>query len=73
MTSVEIIEAIKRLPCAEPNRVFDFVRQSWANLPLTPDELGELARKMAETRDPVEAGHLQAELVRGFYGRAANA
>jgi hypothetical protein len=73
MTSVEIIEEIKRLPRAEQNRVFDFVRQTGAILTLTPDELGELARKMAETRDPVEADRLQTEIVQGFYGGRPNA
>ena len=73
MTSVEIIEEIKRLPRAEQNRVLDFVRQTGKDLPLTPNELGELARKLAETPDPAEADRLAAEIMRGFYGRQPNA
>jgi hypothetical protein len=73
MTSVEIIEEIKRLPRAEQNRVIDFVQKAVAVRPLTPSELGELAREMAETKDPAEADRLQAEIVHGFYGGRADA
>jgi hypothetical protein len=66
MTAAEIIEEIKRLPRSEQNRVIDFVRKE--GRPLNPDELGELANKMAETKDAVESDRLQAEIVRGFYG-----
>jgi hypothetical protein len=71
MTAAEIIEEIKRLPRAEKNLVIDFVRKEAR--PLTPDRLGELAEKMAKTKDPVEAAQLRAEIVRGFYGRKADA
>jgi hypothetical protein len=73
MTAVEIIEEIKRLPRAEQNRVIDFVRKSRETRPLTPDELGELAKEMVEAKDPAEAGRLQEQIVRGFYGRPADA
>jgi hypothetical protein len=73
MTAVEIIDEIKRLPRAEQNRVIDFVRKAGEVRPLTPDELGELAKKMAEAKDPAEADRLQAEIVRGFYGGQADA
>jgi len=73
MTAAEIIEEIKRLPHAEQNQVLDFVRQAGASRPLTPDELGGLAKRLAETKDPTEADRLQAEIVRGFYGRPADA
>ena len=68
---MEIIEEIKRLPRAEQNQVIDFVRKS--GRALTPDELGELARQMADTKEPAEADRLQAEIVRGFYGRTKDA
>lgn len=68
MTSVEIIEEIKRLPQEEQNKVIEFVQKTSGNRPLSPDELGELARKMVETKDPLEADRLQKEIVRGFYG-----
>jgi hypothetical protein len=73
VTAVEIIEEIKRLPRAEQNQVIDFVRKSGQGRVLTPDELGELARQMAETKNPAEADRLQAEIVRGFYGRPKDA
>jgi hypothetical protein len=73
MTSVEIIEEIKRLPRAEQNRVIDFIRKAGEVRRLTPDELGELARQMVEAKDSGEAGRLQTEIVRGFYGGPADA
>jgi len=73
MTSAEIIEEIKRLPRAEQNQVIDFVRKAGEVRRLTPEELGELARRMVEAKDPGEADRLQAEIVRGFYGRQADA
>jgi hypothetical protein len=73
MTAVEIIEEIKRLPRAEQNHVIDFVRKAVDARPLTPEELGELAKEMAEAKDPAEVERLQAEIVRGFYGGQADA
>jgi hypothetical protein len=72
MTAVEIIEEIKRMPRAEQNRVMEFVRTAGESGALAPDQLGELAKQMAEAKDPVEADRLQAEIVRGFYGRPAD-
>ena len=68
MTAVEIIEEIKRLPRDEQNRVIEFARQSGENPPLSPEELGKLAKRMVEAKDPAEADRLQEEVVRGFYG-----
>jgi hypothetical protein len=73
MTAVEIIDEIKRLPRAEQNRVIDFVRKAGEARPLTPDELGELAKETVEAKDSVEADRLQAEIARGFYGGRADA
>jgi hypothetical protein len=73
MTAVEIIEEIKRLPLAEQNRVIDFARKSGKIRPLTPDELGNMAKAMVEAKDPAEGDRLQAELVRGFYGGPGDA
>jgi hypothetical protein len=73
MTAVEIIDEIKRLPRAEQNRVIDFVRKAGEGHPLRPDELGEVAKEMVETKDPAEADRLQAKIVRGFYGGPADA
>ena len=73
MTAVEIIEEIKRLPRAEQNRVIDFVRKAGEVHPLTPDELGELAKEMVEADDPAKADQLQSQIVRGFYGGHSDA
>jgi hypothetical protein len=73
MTAVEIIAEIKCLPRAEQNQVIDFVRKSGEIRPLTPDELGELAKEMAGAKDPAEADRLQTKIVRGFYGGQADA
>ena len=73
MTSVEIIEEIKRLPQAEQDRVIEFVRKTGKNRLLAPDELGALTRRMVETKDPAEADRLQEEIVRGFYGDQSHA
>jgi len=73
MTAVEIIEEIKHLSEAEQNRVIEFARTSGAHGALAPDELGKLAKRMVEAKDPAEADRLQAEIVRGFYGGQAHA
>ncbi|MGA2747778.1 MAG: hypothetical protein ABSG59_03300 [Verrucomicrobiota bacterium] len=73
MTAAEIIDEIKRLPRAEQNWVIDFVRKAGEARPLTPDELGQLAKQMVEAKDPAEADRLQTEIVRGFYGGPADA
>ena len=73
MTAVEIIEEIKRLPEAEQNQVIEFARTSGAHGALSPDELGGLAKRMVEAKDPAEADRLQAEIVRGFYGGQSHA
>ena len=68
MTAVEIIEEIKRLPEAEQNRVIEFARKSGRNRTLAPDELGALAKRMVDAKNPAEADCLKEEIVRGFYG-----
>ena len=73
MTAVEIIEEIKRLPREEQTRVIEFARQVAENRPLSPEELGQLAKRMVEAKDAAEADRLQEEIVRGFYGDDAHA
>ena len=73
MTAVEIIEEIKRLPRDEQSRVIEFARQAGDNRQLSPEELGQLAKRMVEAKDPVEADRLQEEIVRGFYGGQSHA
>ncbi len=73
MTAVEIIEEIKRLPQDEQTRVIKFARQAGESRMLTPEELGQLAKRMVEAKDPQEADRLQEEIVRGFYGDQSHA
>ncbi|HYV32779.1 MAG TPA: hypothetical protein VEO53_16950 [Candidatus Binatia bacterium] len=73
MTAVEIIEEIKRLPREEQVKVAEFARQVAENPLLSPEELGELARRMVEAKDPAEADRLQEEIERGFYGGQSHA
>ena len=68
MTAAEIIEEIKRLPGAEQIKVVEFARQMAESRLLSPEKLGELAKRMSEAEDPAEADRLQEEIVRGFYG-----
>lgn len=68
MTAVEIIEEIKRLPREEQSRVIEFARQIGEERQLGPEELGQLAKRMVEAKDPAEADRLQEDIVRGFYG-----
>ena len=73
MTAVEIIEEIKRLPMDEQTKVIEFARKTGGDRRLSPDELGQLARRMVEAKDPAEAGRLQEQIVRGFYGGQSRA
>ena len=73
MTGLEVIEEIKRLPKSEQAKVIEFARQISEGRPLTPGELGKLAKQMAETEDPAEADRLQEKIVRGFYGGESHA
>ena len=71
MTAAEIIREIKRLPGEEQSKIFEFVRTQ--NGRLSPEELGDLARRMQETKDGAEADRLQEEIIRGFYGKRSGA
>ncbi len=73
VTTAEIIEEIKRLPKSEQMKVAEFARQVTENRPLSPEELGALAKRMVEAKDVGEADRLQEEIVRGFYGGKSNA
>ena len=75
MTATAVIEEIKHLSPSEQSRVIQFAaelaqkrQQSGKNHPLHPDELGGLAQRMVEVKDPTEAARLEDEIVRKFYG-----
>jgi len=67
MTSLEVIDQIKRLPKDERQKVIDYARRADPQR-LSPDELGEIARRMIETPDEQEAQRLREDFMRGFYG-----
>ena len=73
MTAVEIIEEIKRLPIEERTKIIEFVRRADEDRRLSPDELGQLAKRMVEAKDSAEADRLREQIVRGFYGGEAHA
>lgn len=73
MTATAVIEEIEQLPPEEQSRVIQFVNELARKRQLTGKELGELTRRMVETRDPAEADRLQEEIVRGFYGGGPHA
>jgi len=73
VTALEIIEEIKRLPMEERSKVIEFARKVEEVRRLTPDELGQLAKRMVEAKDPAEADRLQEQIVRGFYGGESHA
>jgi hypothetical protein len=73
VTAAEIIEEIKRLPRDEQVKVVQFARRVAEHLSLSPEELGQLAKRMVETKDPAEADRLQEDIVRGFYGQEPHA
>ena len=68
MTAAAVIEEIEQLPPEEQSRVIQFAIELARKRQFTGKELGELARRMVETKDPAEADRLQEEIVRGFYG-----
>lgn len=68
MTASQIIEEIKRLDPKEQLGVIRFAYQLDAERKLTGKELSDLAARMTETDDAVEAARIRETIVRGFYG-----
>jgi hypothetical protein len=73
MTALEVIEEIKHLPKEELQKVLEFTCRITQNPRLSPEELGELAKRMVRTEDTAEADHLEQQLIRGFYGTESHA
>ena len=73
MNGDEVRRAINSLSVEERRRLQEFVREASECRRLTPEELGELAQRMVDAKDPAEGDRLQEELIRGFYGRKPNA
>jgi hypothetical protein len=68
MTASQIIEEIKRLDPKEQLGVIRFAYQLDAERKLTGKELSDLAARMTETDDAVEAARIRETIVHGFYG-----
>jgi hypothetical protein len=68
VSAVEIIEAIKALTPEQRAEVMRFAAQFETVEQLAPEQLGELADRLAAANDPEEAARLEKEIVRGFYG-----
>ena len=73
MTAHEIIAEIETLPPAGQLQVIRFAYQLDAERQLTGEEIAALAERMTECTDPVEAGRIREEIVRGFYGTKSHA
>jgi hypothetical protein len=68
VTAQQIIEEIKGLDPKEQLGVIRFAYQLDAERKLTGQELSQLAARMTETDDAVEAATIREAIVRGFYG-----
>ena len=73
MTAAAVIEEIEQMPPEDQSRVIQFAIELARKRQLTGKELGELAKRMVETKDPAEAVRLEEEIVRGFYGNEPHA
>ena len=68
MTAAKVIEEIKHLPPGEQAEVIQFAVGLARNRQLSGQELGELAERLAESKDPAEILRLKSAMTRGFYG-----
>ena len=73
MSALEIIKEIRQLPNDEQEKVKKFIRENLGPGQLSGEEIGALAQKMADAKDPAEAKRLEDEIVRGFYGDVPHA
>ena len=68
VTAAKVIDEIKHLPPQEQAEVIQFAFELARSRQLSPQELGELAQKLAASEDPAEIIRLKSALTRGFYG-----
>ena len=68
MTAAKVIEEIKHLSPGEQAEVIQFAVGLARNRQLSGQELGELAERLAESKDPAEILRLKSAMTRGFYG-----
>ena len=68
MMPAAIIKEIEQLPPAEQAEVIQFTVGLARSRQLTGKELGELADRLAASKDPAEIIRLKSAMTRGFYG-----
>ena len=73
MSSAAVIDEIRNLPPADQAEVIRFTLRLARERALAPDELTDLARRLAESNDPAEVEKLKSAISRGFYGEASHA
>jgi hypothetical protein len=73
MSAAQIIQEIQALPPDEKDSVVKFVIKLGMNQPLSPENLGNLASKLAGEADDAKASAITEESIRGFYGLQTHA
>jgi hypothetical protein len=73
MTAEQIIQEIKRLPAKEQASIIRAIYRFDAERKLSGAELSQLAERMANATDEVEAARIREDIVNGFYGRNTDA
>ena len=73
MTATEVIHEIQHLPSADQAEIIRYAYRLDAERELSGKELVALAKKMVAATDEAEALEIREQMIRGFYGRAADA
>ena len=68
MTAAKVIEEMDGLPPDEQAKVIQHAFELARHRQLSPDELGDLAQRLATSNDPAEIIRLKSAMKRGFYG-----
>ena len=68
VTATKVIEEMDDLPPEEQAKVIQHAFELARQRQLSPDELGELAERLAASSDPAEIIRLKSAMKRGFYG-----
>jgi hypothetical protein len=68
VTAAKVIEEMDDLPPEEQAKVIQHAFELARQRQLSPDELGELAERLAASKDPAEIIRLKSAMKRGFYG-----
>jgi len=68
MTAAKVIEEMNDLPPEEQAKVIQHAFELARHRQLSADELGDLAERLASSKDPAEITRLKSAMTRGFYG-----